>query len=63
MLKTARQNLQKTSKGYSDSLRAVTASQVTIAEIELKLYDVRQGGSVYTKVSLLQRGSVLHVRG
>ncbi|PVH15585.1 uncharacterized protein CXQ87_003431 [Candidozyma duobushaemuli] len=51
VLKTAGQNLQKASKGYLDSLRAVTASQVTIAEIVSNLYEeARQGGSVYSNV-------------
>ncbi|KAF3991250.1 hypothetical protein FT663_01725 [Candidozyma haemuli var. vulneris] len=51
VLKTAGQNLQKASKGYLDSLRAVTASQVTIAEIVSNLYEeARQGGSVYANV-------------
>lgn len=50
-LKTAGQNLQKSSKGYLDSLRAVTASQVTIAEIVSNLYEeTKQGGSVYSNV-------------
>lgn len=50
-LKTAGQNLQKASKGYLDSLRAVTASQVTIAEIVSNLYEeAKQGGSVYSNV-------------
>lgn len=45
-LKTAGQNIQKASKGYLDSLRAVTASQVTIAEIVSNLYEeAKQGGS------------------
>lgn len=50
-LKTAGQNLQKASKGYLDSLRAVTASQVTIAETVSNLYEEsKQGGSVYSNV-------------
>lgn len=50
-LKTAGQNLQKASKGYLDSLRAVTASQVTIAEIVSNLYEeAKQGGSIYSNV-------------
>lgn len=50
-LKTAGQNLQKASKGYLDSLRAVTASQVTIAETVSNLYeDTKQGGSAYSNV-------------
>ncbi|ODV97357.1 hypothetical protein PACTADRAFT_49087 [Pachysolen tannophilus NRRL Y-2460] len=38
-LETAGQKLQKETKGYLDSLRAVTASQVTIAEIVSNLYE------------------------
>lgn len=38
-LKKAGVNLQKSSKGYLDALRAVTASQVTIAEIVSNMYD------------------------
>ncbi|KAM9926558.1 hypothetical protein OXX80_010542, partial [Metschnikowia pulcherrima] len=38
-LKAAGENIQKASKGYLDSLRAVTASQVTIAEIVSNLYE------------------------
>lgn len=50
-LKTAGQNLQKASKGYLDSLRAVTASQVTIAETVSNLYEESKlGGSVYSNV-------------
>lgn len=51
-LKNAGQSLQKASKGYLDSLRAVTASQVTIAEIVLNLYEeARQGpGSLYSAI-------------
>lgn len=48
-LKTAGTNLQAASKGYLDSLRAVTASQVTIAEIVSNLYEESgQSGSLYT---------------
>ncbi|CAH6722861.1 reduced viability upon starvation protein 161 [[Candida] jaroonii] len=48
-LKTAGLNLQKASKGYLDSLRAVTAAQVTIAEIVNNLYEENKqgGGSQY----------------
>lgn len=50
-LKTAGQSLQKASKSYLDSLRAVTAAQVTIAEIVLNLYeDSKLGGSLYSNV-------------
>lgn len=50
-LKTAGQSLQKASKSYLDSLRAVTASQVTIAEIVSNLYeDSKLGGSIYSNV-------------
>ncbi|KAL7664099.1 BAR domain-containing protein [[Candida] zeylanoides] len=44
-LKTAGTNLQKATKGYLDSLRAVTAAQVTIAETISHLYEeTKQGG-------------------
>jgi hypothetical protein len=50
-LRTAGTNLQKASKGYLDSLRAVTASQVTIAEIVSNLYEeARQGPSANTNI-------------
>lgn len=50
-LKTAGLNLQKASKGYLDSLRAVTASQVTISEIVSNLYEeAKQGASIYSNV-------------
>lgn len=51
-LKTAGTNLQKATKGYLDSLRAVTASQVTIAETISNLYEESKqgGGSVYTEL-------------
>lgn len=50
-LKTAGQNLQKASKGYLDSLRAVTAAQVNIAEIVNNLYEEsKQGPSQYGQV-------------
>lgn len=39
VLEKAGKELQKEAKGYLDSLRAVTASQVTIAEIISNLYD------------------------
>ncbi|KAK6462865.1 cytoskeleton structure, endocytosis, cell fusion protein [Scheffersomyces coipomensis] len=53
-LKTAGNNLQKSSKGYLDSLRAVTASQVTIAEIVSNLYEeAKQGPSLYSNVGTL----------
>lgn len=45
VLKKAGTNLQKASKGYLDSLRAVTNSQVTIAEIVSNLYDDAKGGT------------------
>lgn len=44
-LKTAGQNLQKASKGYLDSLRAVTAAQVNIAEIVNNLYEESKQGA------------------
>ncbi|EGW30238.1 uncharacterized protein SPAPADRAFT_63854 [Spathaspora passalidarum NRRL Y-27907] len=44
VLKTAGTNLQKAVKGYLDSLRAVTASQVTIAEIVSNLYEESKQG-------------------
>ena len=49
-LKAAGTNLQKASKGYLDSLRAVTASQVTIAEIVSNLYEEARQGTVYSDV-------------
>lgn len=50
-LKTAGTNLQKASKGYLDSLRAVTAAQVNISEIVNNLYEEsKQGGSQYGNV-------------
>lgn len=50
-LNTAGTNLQKSVKGYLDSLRAVTASQVTIAEIVSNLYEEsKQGQSLYSNV-------------
>lgn len=51
-LKTAGINLQKATKGYLDSLRAVTASQVTIAETISNLYEESKqgGGSMYSDV-------------
>lgn len=50
-LKSAGTSLQKASKGYLDSLRAVTASQVTIAEIVSNLYEeAKQGPSLYSSV-------------
>ncbi len=39
VLQKAGESLQKEAKGYLDSLRAVTASQVTIAEVISNLYD------------------------
>ncbi|SMN20434.1 similar to Saccharomyces cerevisiae YCR009C RVS161 Amphiphysin-like lipid raft protein [Maudiozyma saulgeensis] len=39
VLQRAGDELQKEAKGYLDSLRAVTASQVTIAEVISSLYD------------------------
>lgn len=48
-LKAAGEKVQAASKGYLDSLRAVTASQVTIAEIVSNLYeDPSQNGSMYS---------------
>lgn len=50
-LQTAGTSLQTASKGYLDSLRAVTASQVTIAEIVSNLYEeAKQGPSLYSNV-------------
>lgn len=50
-LKTAGNNIQTASKGYLDSLRAVTASQVTISEIVSNLYEeAKQGSTVYADV-------------
>lgn len=52
-LKTAGTSLQTATKGYLDSLRAVTASQVTIAEIVSNLYEEAkqgQGASLYSNV-------------
>lgn len=50
-LRTAGTNLLKASKGYLDSLRAVTASQVTISEIVSNLYEeAKQGASIYSNV-------------
>ncbi|KAL6451541.1 LOW QUALITY PROTEIN: hypothetical protein SBY92_002884 [Candida maltosa Xu316] len=50
-LKTAGTNLQKSAKGYLDSIRQVTNSQVTIAEIISNLYEEsKQGESVYSSV-------------
>lgn len=51
-LKTAGQNVQKASKSYLDALRAVTASQVTIAEIVSNLYEESKlgGGLAYSTV-------------
>ncbi|ODV81313.1 cytoskeleton structure, endocytosis, cell fusion protein [Suhomyces tanzawaensis NRRL Y-17324] len=50
-LKTAGVNLQKSARGYLDSLRSVTASQVTIAEIVGNLYEeAKQGQSIYSNV-------------
>lgn len=50
-LQTAGINLLKASKGYLDSLRAVTASQVTISEIVSNLYEeAKQGASAYSDV-------------
>ncbi|GEQ66433.1 hypothetical protein JCM33374_g96 [Metschnikowia sp. JCM 33374] len=48
-LKSAGEKLQTASKGYLDSLRAVTAAQVTIAEIVSNLYEEPgQTGSMYS---------------
>ncbi|KAG7195669.1 uncharacterized protein KQ657_003439 [Scheffersomyces spartinae] len=50
-LQAAGNNLQKASKGYLDSLRQVTSSQVNIAEIVSNLYeDSKGGGSLYSNV-------------
>lgn len=53
VLKTNGEDLQKAAKGYLDNLRAVTASQVTIAEIVSNLYEEAKqgpGGSVYSNL-------------
>ena len=48
-LKSAGETLQKASKGYLDHIRAVTRSQVVIAEIVSNLYEEsKQGQSAYT---------------
>lgn len=50
-LKTNGLSIQTATKGYLDSVRAVTASQVTIAEIVSNLYEeAKQGASVYSDV-------------
>ncbi|KAI3404802.2 hob3 [Candida oxycetoniae] len=50
-LKTAGDNLQKASKGYLDHIRAVTRSQVVIAEIVSNLYEEsKQGNSASSAV-------------
>ncbi|KAK6867081.1 Regulator of cytoskeleton and endocytosis [Candida tropicalis] len=51
-LKTAGLALQKSSKGYLDSIRQITNSQVTIAEIVSNLYEESKQGaqSVYSNV-------------
>ncbi|AET38442.1 amphiphysin-like protein RVS161 Ecym_2742 [Eremothecium cymbalariae DBVPG len=45
VLEKAGKDLQKEAKGYLDSLRAVTASQVTIAEVISNLYDDSKSSS------------------
>lgn len=45
VLEKAGKELQKEAKGYLDSLRAVTASQVTIAEVISDLYDDAKASS------------------
>lgn len=50
-LKTAGQSIQTASKGYLDSMRAVTASQVNIAGIVSNLYEADpKDGSVYSSL-------------
>ncbi|AOA60519.1 Amphiphysin-like lipid raft protein [Komagataella phaffii CBS 7435] len=49
-LETAATNLQKETKGYLDSLRAVTASQVAIAEIISNLYEDTKFSGQYNSV-------------
>ncbi|CAK9441922.1 uncharacterized protein LODBEIA_P61410 [Lodderomyces beijingensis] len=50
-LKAAGDSLQKSSKGYLDNIRAVTRSQVVIAEIVANLYEEsKQGQSAYTQL-------------
>lgn len=60
-LKAAGQNLQKASKSYLDSLRAVTAAQVTIAEIVSNLYEDNLGGSVYSNLGNFYLQSVKEI--
>lgn len=50
VLEKAGRELQKEAKGYLDSLRAVTASQVTIAEVISDLYDDAKTASSPTTV-------------
>ncbi|KAI5950104.1 hob3 [Candida jiufengensis] len=58
-LKTAGESLQKASKGYLDNIRAVTRSQVTIAEIVSNLYEEsKQGASAYSTVGTYYRQCV-----
>lgn len=59
-LKNAGQGLQKASKSYLDALRAVTASQVTIAEIVANLYEEgnSSSGSAYSTVGAYYLQSV-----
>lgn len=50
-LKSAGERLQKSSKSYLDNIRAVTRSQVVIAEIVSNLYEEsKQGGSAYSSI-------------
>ncbi|CAX40575.1 amphiphysin-like lipid raft protein, putative [Candida dubliniensis CD36] len=58
-LKTAGTNLQKAAKGYLDNIRAITNSQVTIAEIIYNLYEEsKQGQSLYSNVGTYYLQSV-----
>ena len=58
-LKTAGTNLQKAAKGYLDNIRAITNSQVTIAEIIYNLYEEsKQGQSLYSNVGTYYMQSV-----
>ena len=49
-LKTAGTNLQKAAKGYLDNIRAITNSQVTIAEIIYNLYEESKQGQRSTRM-------------
>ncbi|KAG5417878.1 hob3 [Candida metapsilosis] len=58
-LKSAGENLQKASKGYLDNIRAVTRSQVVIAEIVSNLYEEsKQGSSSYSNIAAYYQQSV-----